>query len=277
MSGSGKSTVIKALEDIGFFCIDNLPVVLLPKVLELTSQSRWDINKVAVVMDMREKMFFSELPAVLKKVKRRGEDYRIIFLDAADEALVRRYKETRRLHPIGGEDLAQGIKAERELLGELKNTAHRVIDTSDLNPHQLRGIIFEYFKESLPDKRLNLTIVSFGYRYGTPSDADIVIDVRFLPNPFFVEGLKPLSGLDPKVREFVLEKEETKEFFARFVELMHFLLPNYVKEGKSYLTVAVGCTGGVHRSVVIAEELALKIAEGDGYNIKVNHRDITKS
>jgi RNase adapter protein RapZ len=250
---------------------------LLPKVLELTSQSRWDINKVAVVMDMREKMFFSELPAVLKRLKRRGEDYQIIFLDAADRVLIRRYKETRRLHPIRGEDLEAGIEAERGLLGEVKGMANRVIDTSSLNPHQLREVIFDYFKESLPDRRLNLTIVSFGYRYGTPSDAEIVMDVRFLPNPFFVEELKALSGLDPKVREFVLEKEETKEFLSRFVKLLHFLLPNYVKEGKSYLTVAVGCTGGMHRSVVIAEQLARTIAEDNTYNIKISHRDITKS
>lgn len=252
-------------------------MVLLPKVLELTSQSRWDINKVAVVMDMREKMFFSELPAVLKRLNRRGEDYRIIFLDAVDRALIRRYKETRRLHPIGGEDLQAGIEAERGLLKELKNTAHRVIDTSDLNPHQLREVIFDYFRESLPEKRLNLAIVSFGYRYGAPSDADIVMDVRFLPNPYFVENLKPLTGLDPKVREFVLEKEETKEFLSQFVKLMHFLLPNYVREGKSYLTVAVGCTGGVHRSVVIAEELARHITEQGAYNVRVSHRDITKT
>jgi len=246
-------------------------------VLELTSQSRWDINKVAVVMDMREKAFFSELPAVLKKLKRRGEDYRIIFLDAADGALIRRYKETRRLHPIGGEDLKAGIEAERDLLDELKGTAHRVIDTSNLNPHQLREVIFDYFRGSLPEKRLNLTIVSFGYRYGAPSDADIVMDVRFLPNPYFVEDLKSLSGLDPKVKAFVLEKEETKGFLSRFVQLMYFLLPNYVKEGKSYLTVAVGCTGGMHRSVVIAEQLALSIRNDNAYNIKINHRDITKS
>lgn len=228
-------------------------------------------------MDMREKMFFSELPAVLKKLKRRGVDHRIVFLDAADRALIRRYKETRRLHPIGGEDLDKGIEAERGLLSDLKNMAHRVIDTSDLNPHQLREVIFNYFRESLPDKRLNLTIVSFGYRYGAPSDADIVMDVRFLPNPYFVENLKPLTGLDPKVREYVLEKEETKEFLRQFVKLMSFLLPNYVKEGKSYLTVAVGCTGGVHRSVVIAEELARIIGQDDGYNIRINHRDITKT
>ncbi len=151
-------------------------------------------------MDMREKMFFSELPSVLRKLKRRGEDYRIVFLDAADQVLVRRYKETRRLHPIGGEDLDKGIEAERGLLRDVKKMAHRVIDTSDLNPHQLRDVIFDYFRESLPEKRLNLTIVSFGYRYGAPSDADIVMDVRFLPNPYFVEDLKPLSGLDPKVQ-----------------------------------------------------------------------------
>jgi UPF0042 nucleotide-binding protein len=246
-------------------------------VLELTSQSRWDINKVAVVMDMREKMFFSELPSVLKRLKRRGEDYRIVFLDAADQVLVRRYKETRRLHPIGGEDLDKGIEEERGLLRDVKKMAHRVIDTSDLNPHQLREVIFDYFRELLPEKRLNLTIVSFGYRYGAPSDADIVMDVRFLPNPYFVEELKPLSGLDPKVREYVLEKAETKEFLRQFVKLMNFLLPNYVKEGKSYLIVAVGCTGGVHRSVVIAGQLAEIIGQDDGYNIRISHRDITKT
>jgi len=277
LSGSGKSTAIKALEDIGFFCIDNLPVILLPKVLELTSESQWDINKVAVVMDTREKMFFSELPAVLETLKRNGVDYRIVFLDAADRALIRRYKETRRLHPIGGEALGAGIETERGLLMELRRMAHRVIDTSDLNPHQLRDVIFDYFRESLPEKRLNLTIVSFGYRYGPPSDADIVMDVRFLPNPYFVEDLKSLSGTDLKVREFVLEKEETKEFLARFVILLYFLLPNSIQEGKSYLTVAVGCTGGVHRSVVIAEQLARTLGGDNSYNVRINHRDITKT
>jgi len=277
LSGSGKSTAIKALEDIGFFCIDNLPVILLPKVLELTSESQWDINKVAVVMDTREKMFFSELPAVLETLKRNGVDYRIVFLDAADRALIRRYKETRRLHPMGGEDLGAGIETERGLLMELRRMAHRVIDTSDLNPHQLRDVIFDYFRESLPEKRLNLTIVSFGYRYGPPSDADIVMDVRFLPNPYFVEDLKSLSGTDLKVREFVLEKEETKEFLARFVILLYFLLPNSIQEGKSYLTVAVGCTGGVHRSVVIAEQLARTLGGDNSYNVRINHRDITKT
>ncbi len=252
-------------------------MVLLPKVLELTSQSRWDINKVAVVMDMREKMFFSEFPTVFKKLEKRGEEYQIIFLEARDDVIMRRYKETRRLHPIGGEDPAAGIKRERELLREVRGVAHRVIETSDLNPHQLREIIFDYFKEAMTQKRLNVTIMSFGYRYGTPSDADIVMDVRFLPNPYFVEELKLLSGLDRKVREFVLEKEETRGFLSRFEELMRFLLPNYIREGKSYLTVAVGCTGGMHRSVVIAEELSRILGAGGGYTIKITHRDINKS
>jgi UPF0042 nucleotide-binding protein len=252
-------------------------VVLLPKVLELTSQSRWDINKVAVVMDMREKRFFSELPGVFKRLDKRGESYEIIFLEAQDDVLLRRYKETRRLHPTGGGEPAEGITLERESLKDLRGAAHLIIDTSDLNPHQLRGVVFDYFREAMHRERLEVTIVSFGYRYGTPSDADIVMDVRFLPNPYFVEGLKSLSGLDRKVHDFVLGKRETTEFLSRFEGLMDFLLPNYIREGKSYLTIAIGCTGGMHRSVVIAEELAKRLGGEGSYTLRVSHRDINKS
>lgn len=276
LSGSGKSTVVNALEDIGFFCIDNLPVVLLTEVLELLGQSRWEIDKVAVVMDTREKGFFDEIPGMFIELVEKGQDYHVIFLEASDDILLRRYQETRRLHPMGEDDPLEGIKKERKTLTSLREKADKIIDTSRLNPHQLKGFIFDYLKETVPKKGLNVTFMSFGFRHGIPPEADIVMDVRFLPNPFFEDKLKHLVGTDDLVKEFVLNKVESSEFLAKFVSLLGFLLPNYDREGKSYLTIALGCTGGVHRSVVISEEVAERLRGGGGYIVRVKHRDISR-
>ena len=275
LSGSGKSTVINALEDIGFFCIDNMPVVLLPTFMELLHQSSWDINKVAIVMDVRERRFLSEFPDVFKDLAERGQQYHIIFLEARDDILIRRYKETRRSHPMA-ENPREGIARERKALGELRSRAHRIIDTSDFTPHQLRDRIFESFKDLVPKRKLKVTVMSFGHRHGTPSEADVMMDVRFLPNPFFVEKLKKKTGMDRQVREFVLGKQETTEFLRRFQELLSYLVPRYVEEGRSYLTVARGCTGGIHRSVVLAEEVTRWLEDVEDCVIHVVHRDINR-
>ncbi len=277
LSGSGKSTAANALEDIGFFCIDNLPVALLPDLVELIGKSGSGIEKVAVVMDVRERNMFSEFSGVFSNLKEIGQDYQIIFLDARDDVLIRRYKETRRRHPIAEDDPKAGIEMERKALEELRSISHMVIDTSEYNPHELRNRIFEYFSGEVPKKGLNLTFMSFGYRYGTPIDADIVIDVRFLPNPFFKEDLKALSGLEKKIIDYILKIKDTKDFLMKFEGLLKFLLPNYIKEGKTYFNVAIGCTGGVHRSVVIAEELAKRLKNDKSYVIKVTHRDLNRS
>ena len=276
LSGSGKSTVINALEDIGFFCIDNMPVVLLPTFMELLHQSSWDINKVAIVMDVRERRFLSEFPDMFSELTRKDQQYHIIFLEARDEILIRRYKETRRSHPMA-ENPREGISRERKALGELRSRAHRIIDTSDMTPHQLRDRIFEFFKDLVPKRKLKVTIMSFGYRHGTPSEADVMMDMRFLPNPYFVEKLKKKTGKDRQVREFVLGKEETQDFLRLFQLLLAYLVPRYVEEGRSYLTVALGCTGGIHRSVVLVGEVARWLEEEEDCVINVVHRDIDKS
>ncbi|MBN1881786.1 MAG: RNase adapter RapZ [Deltaproteobacteria bacterium] len=275
LSGSGKSTVINALEDIGFFCIDNMPVVLLPTFVDLLHQSSWDINKVAIVMDVRERRFLSEFPDVFEELTEKGQPYHIIFLEATDDILIRRYKETRRSHPMA-ENPREGIARERKALGELKGQAHLIIDTSDFTPHQLRDRIFDYFKELVPKRKLRVTVMSFGYRHGTPSEADVMMDVRFLPNPFFVETLKKKTGMDGQVKKFVLGKQETSEFLQLFKNLLSYLIPRYVEEGRSYLTVALGCTGGIHRSVVLAGEVARWLGDSEDCIINVVHRDINK-
>lgn len=277
LSGSGKSTVLKALEDSGFYCIDNLPVVLLPEVLELIGRSERKIDRIGVVMDLRSRNFLKELPRVLSELDRMDQKYQVVFMEAKNDILFRRYKETRRLHPLNREDPRAGIEKEREILSELRKISHKVIDTSSLTPHNLRGIIQDQFVDGASKRGLNVNIVSFGYRYGNPTDADIVIDVRFLPNPYFVEELKPLSGLRSEVRDFVLEKDLTEKFLSQLRGFLNFLLPNYVNEGRALLTIAVGCTGGMHRSVVIAQELYKMLERESNYIVKVDHRDIKET
>jgi len=275
-SGAGKSTAIKVLEDLNYFCVDNLPLVLLPKFMELSSQSA-EISKVAIVVDVREREFLREFPVVLKEMTDSGYHAELIYLEASDEVLLRRFNETRRRHPLAeGESSLNGIKRERDILSPVKKAATKIIDTSGYNVHQLKDIIRDYCSSHLSQEKMLMHIVSFSYRYGIPTDADIIMDVRFLPNPYFVEGLKDLDGRNLSVREYILNKEEAKEFLARFRNLLDFLIPSYLKEGKTYLTIAIGCTGGRHRSVTIVDFLADEISF-ERCILKKRHRDIDRT
>jgi RNase adapter protein RapZ len=274
MSGGGKSTAIRALEDAGFFCIDNLPVLLVPKLTELASGAS-DIERIALVIDVRERLFLHEAPRVLGELRRAGHQVEVIFLDASDDSLIRRFSETRRRHPLAPEGtVAQGIAAEREVLRDLREMADQVIDSSALNVHDLKRMVQARFSPE-PDSSPNLSVMSFGYRYGVPPQADLVFDVRFLPNPYFVPELKALTGKDGRVAAYVLERDETQAFLAKLVDLCRFLFPRYQKEGKAYLTVALGCTGGKHRSVAIAAELARRLSEGHP-RVQLWDRDVEK-
>lgn len=274
-SGAGKSTAIKVLEDLNFFCVDNLPLVLLPKFMELSIQSA-EINKVAIVVDVREREFLKEFPIILKEMMDSGYNAELIYLEASDDILLRRFSETRRRHPLAeGDSSLEGIRREREMLARVKMAAGKIIDTAGYNVHQLKEIIRDYFSGPAQQERMVVQLVSFSYRYGIPSDADMIMDVRFLPNPYFIEELKDLNGRDSRVKEFVLNKQETKEFLAKFDSLLDFLIPNYWKEGKTYLTIGVGCTGGKHRSVAIVDVLADKISS-EKCVIKKRHRDIER-
>ncbi len=274
-SGAGKSTAIKVLEDIGFFCVDNLPVTLLPKFLELLDQSG-EISKVATVVDVREREFLRDFPRIFENLKKGGYRAELIYLEASDEAILRRFSETRRRHPLAvKESPVEGIVQEREILKDVKTLADRIIDTTNFNVHQLREVIKEVFTGPVSLEKIVVNIISFGYRYGIPADADLVFDVRFLPNPYFVDSLKWFNGLDQKVREFVLARKETIEFVDRLKGFIDYLIPFYWKEGKSYLTVAIGCTGGKHRSVVVAEYLT-EVLKHDVAILRKRHRDIEK-
>jgi UPF0042 nucleotide-binding protein len=276
-SGSGKSTAIKALEDLGFFCVDNLPIILLPKFIELSQDSAEEISKIAVVMDIRERPFLKEYPRIFEELRERGQKIELIYLETSDEAILRRFSETRRHHPLAEEgSVLEGIVIEREELADLKQVADQIIDTTDLNVHQLREVITQYFSHVSPEKKMFVTILSFGYKFGVPSNVDIVMDIRFLPNPYFVESLKYLSGNDQSVIDYVMRSEDTREFIEKFKGFLEFLLPRYEKEGKTYLTIGIGCTGGKHRSVVIANHLD-KIIGRERYIIRVDHRDLNKA
>jgi len=273
LSGSGKSTVSRVLEDMGFFCVDNLPIALMPRLFELRTASLGEHSKIALVMDSREKEFIKTYPEVFSRLREEGFQLEILFLEASDEVLVRRFSETRRTHPLadrGG--LLEGIRQEREMLASLRSMATMVIDTSTYNVHQLQGTVRELFGQRLPGRRMTLTFLSFGYSHGIPQEADVVMDVRFLPNPYFMEDLKALPGTDPRIRDYLLGFEETRDFIAHLQRLLEYLLPLYEREGKAYLTVGVGCTGGKHRSVVIAEKF-VSIFEGR-FPVRRRHRDL---
>jgi len=279
MSGGGKSTAIRALEDAGWFCIDNLPVLLLPKLLELVVHGGSDeVHRLALVIDAREGRFLDQTPQQVEAVRRAGHRLEVVFLDSADEALLRRFSETRRRHPLSPEGtVADGIALERKLLSALRGIADLVIDTTRMNVHELRDVITARFGAAGDADALNVTLVSFGYRNGIPSNSDLVLDVRFLPNPYFVEGLKPHPGTDPKVSEWLLARPQTQEFLEHLESLLAFLLPQYRAEGKSYLTVSLGCTGGRHRSVALAEELSKRLTARHRARVKVTHRDVDKA
>jgi UPF0042 nucleotide-binding protein len=277
LSGSGKSTAMRALEDSGFYCIDNLPATLIPTFIELCQHSTRGLSKVAIVVDIRGKEFLEGFRKVAQDLRTQGHEVKIIFLESADEVLIRRYSETRRSHPVEKErglSLPEAVKEERGEMAFLREIADEVIDTSILNVHQLRDVIMERLLPATT-QRMKVTLLSFGYSYGIPTEADIVMDVRLLPNPFFVSELRGLTGKDAKVRDYVLKQEETTPFLERFSEMITYLIPLYEKEGKSYLTIAVGCTGGKHRSVVITERVAEMLGQRD-QKITVRHRDVER-
>jgi UPF0042 nucleotide-binding protein len=296
LSGSGKTTAIKALEDIGFYCVDNLPILLVPKFIELCEQSGGKISKVAVVEDIRGtvsypnwkqkaetqegKDFLEDSRRIIQNLQREGYPIEILFLDSSDAVLMRRFSETRREHPLAvGGSIRDGIRLERERLQGIRDMANQVIDTSHFNVHQLKEKIQQYAQQGLNSSQMTMTLLSFGYSFGIPYEADLLFDVRFLPNPYFVEELKRLRGDDPKVAEYVLQWEETKEFLKHIQEFIRFLFPLYMRERKTHLTIAVGCTGGRHRSIVIAnrvEEMLRDELAQKGVFLTVRHRDSEK-
>jgi len=277
LSGSGKTTCLKVLEDLGFYCVDNLPPVLFHTVVQLCEGFTWEkISRVAFGMDIRQREFLKAYPRVFDQLSVDGYNPEIVFLDCTDEVLVRRFSETRRQHPLASEgSLLDGIRRERDLLEMLRNRASMIIDTSRYTVHQLRDEIRSAFEVPGGKSRMTVNLMSFGYRYGIPYEADLVMDVRFLPNPYFVEELRLLSGNDEHVKRFVLEKDDTAVFLSKFKELMEFLLPRYEKEGKSSLTIALGCTGGRHRSVSIVNSLQEFFSSGT-FSVHVFHRDEQK-
>jgi UPF0042 nucleotide-binding protein len=271
MSGSGKASVLKAFEDLGYYCVDNLPVELILRFAELATQSR-DIRRTALVVDVREGSKLGQLPRILKSV-RRMIPTKVVFLEASDAVLLRRFSETRRPHPLGTDSpVKSALKQERGHLGVIRRVADFVIDTSKFNVHELRAHINERFHEQSPEKSILVSSVSFGFRQGVPEDADLVFDVRFLPNPHFVPEFRPLTGRHPRVAKYIRSFPQTQEFISRISDLLVYLLPHYIHEGKSYLTIGFGCTGGQHRSVMIAEEVGKKLRRA-GYRVKVVHRD----
>lgn len=277
MSGAGKTQAVQSLEDLGYFCVDNLPPTLIPKFAELVSQSNGKVDKVALVVDIRGGAFFNQAIEVLNELTLQGLKYEILFLEASNETLVRRYKESRRRHPldIHGEVL-QVIHEERELLREIRGRANNIIETSDLTNSQLKEqIVAQYGGEREDNNRLLITVISFGYKYGIPLDSDLVIDVRFLPNPHYIPELRCLTGNDEPVQEHVMSQDVTKEFMEKLIDFLNFLIPHYQNEGKATLMIAIGCTGGMHRSVTLANKLG-DILIARNYRVNVRHRDIMR-
>jgi UPF0042 nucleotide-binding protein len=276
LSGSGKSTAARALEDEGFFVVDNLPVVLLSRLLEVSREYRAGAGDLAIVLDVRNQSFLAGCDAALKEVRLAGYGVDILFFEASDASLLRRYSETRRRHPLAHEvGVLEGINRERELLERLRDQATAVTDTSRLTPHQLRSQVIEVVRGGVGAMPLAVLLQSFGFRHGIPPSSDLVMDVRFLPNPHFLPSLQGQSGLDQAVRNYVLTQPACQEFFQLFRDLLTFLLPHYRQEGKSYLTISIGCTGGRHRSVAVVEALGSAIT-GEGITLKIDHRDIDK-
>jgi RNase adapter protein RapZ len=275
LSGAGRSSAADALEDLGFFVIDNLPPALIPKVAELAREGERP-TRYALVVDVRSAAFTEELVGGLTELRDTGARMRILFLEASDETLVRRFEASRRPHPLAGNDrVLAGIGRERALLEDLKDEADLVIDTTGLNVHELRDRVREQFADDDHSSSLQVSVVSFGYKHGLPLDVDLVLDCRFLPNPHWVENLRPLPGTDPKVRRYVMQQAETRTFLDQLEQLFALVLPAYVREGKAYLSIGVGCTGGRHRSVVMALEIA-KVLHGLGFPARVHHRDLER-
>ena len=276
LSGSGKSTVAKTLEDAGFFCVDNLPLDLVPKLVELTESSGGELTRLALVIDLRQRTFLPRYSAMLKSLESSGTSLEIVFLDARDEVLIRRYSETRRQHPLAvSGSVVDGITRERRELAEIKEKADWVIDTSDMTVHQLREEIKKIF-EGFSGDTLKIIVNSFGFGRGLPMESDLVLDVRFLPNPYFVEELKNKDGRDPEVTNWIFSQPTAKKFLEKLEEMLVFLLPLYIREGKQYLTISIGCTGGRHRSVVVAEHISDFLSRNGYTNVQVRHREIAR-
>jgi RNase adapter protein RapZ len=274
LAGSGKSTAMAALEDAGFYCVDNMPVALLPKFLQLPIESNTEIAGFALVMDLREKGFLSKYSEVFESLKKKGHQFEILFLEAKEDVLVQRYSATRRQHPLSqGKSLLEGIRAERKQLENLRAVSDKIIDTSNYNVHELKSKISEVARKSKQIGAMRIQIVSFGFKFGIPLDADLIIDVRFLINPYFVAELKQLDGEDAKIKDFILSHEDTRTFLNKYLDLLDYLIPMYEKEGKAYLTVAIGCTGGRHRSVTIARTIFDHIRKTRNQT-EIAHRDI---
>ncbi len=278
MSGAGKSTALKMLEDVGYFCVDNLPVPLIPKMADLLRVPGSELNKAALGVDIRSGQSLTEMARVLEELDNAGMKYEILFLESSDNVLIKRYKETRRFHPLAGNDgrVDEGITKERERIKFLKKRADYLIDTSHMLTRELKRELNKIFVENKEYKNLYISVLSFGFKYGIPPDSDLVFDVRFLPNPYYIEDLRPQSGNDREVREYVMNNEKAAEFLNKMTDLVEFLIPNYVQEGKTQLVIGIGCTGGKHRSVTLANELFEALSKNENYGIRVEHRDIGK-
>lgn len=277
MSGAGKSTALKMLEDMGYFCVDNLPIALLPKFAELAHAPGSDISQVVVGVDIRNGRSLDEMSSVLEHLKASGVAYQILYLEASDEVLVKRYKETRRTHPLAKQGRVEdGIRQEREKLLYLKENATYILDTSQLLTRELKKALEQIFAGEKNFKNLMITVLSFGFKYGIPSDCDLVFDVRFLPNPYYVEGLKYKTGNDKEVQDFVMGYELSHTFLDKLVDMLEFLIPNYILEGKNQLVIGIGCTGGKHRSVTLANKLFEALSNCPEYGVRLEHRDVSR-
>ena len=278
MSGGGKSTALKMLEDTGFYCVDNLPASLIEKFVELITLPGGEITKVALGLDVRADQSFKNTTKVLKELKKKGYQFEILFMEASEEVLIKRYKETRRIHPLAADGRVEdGVRKEQEVLQAIRKMADYVIDTSNLLTRELKAELDRIFVRNEEYNSLMVTIMSFGFKHGIPSDADLVFDVRFLPNPFYIDELKHKTGNDKEVQDYVMGFEDADIFLQKLTDMIQFLIPNYIKEGKYRLVIAIGCTGGKHRSVTLANELYNRMKDGGHYGIKLYHRDMAKS
>lgn len=275
MSGGGKSTALKMLEDAGFYCVDNLPISLVEKFVELISTPNSEISKVVLGLDVRTDQSFEDATRILAQLKEKGYTFEILFVDADENVLIKRYKETRRVHPLALEGRVEdGVRREREVLKNIRHSADYVIDTTNLLTRELKEELDRIFVENGEYNSLMVTVMSFGFKYGIPADADLVFDVRFLPNPFYIDELKHKTGNDREIQDFVMSNEEAESFMNKLTDMIHFLIPNYVKEGKYRLVIAIGCTGGKHRSVTLANELYKRMKDKGNYGMKLYHRDL---
>lgn len=277
MSGGGKRTALKLLEDAGFYCVDNLPVSLVEKFVELIAMPGSEISKVALGLDVRADQNFTDATRILEQLKEKGYKFEILFMDSDDTALIKRYKETRRVHPLAADGRVEdGIHKERKILETIRKNSDYVIDTSNLLVRELKEELDRIFVQNEEYNSLMVTVMSFGFKHGIPADADLVFDVRFLPNPYYIDELRPKSGNDREVREYVMNNDKAREFLAKLTDMIEFLIPNYVQEGKTQLVIGIGCTGGKHRSVTLANELYETLQKNDNYGIRIEHRDIGK-